>query len=390
MTNFGKGHRGLELVSAVAGRLRFRALDPDTKADLETIAQQTRELDGIREVRVNLETGSLLVVFDPSSLEEKQLLSDLEQFGVRQPEKSTDSQARTLEKTSKRLVSLLPALGGIVTTRMLGFTGWRAIGAYFVSTEILHFLLEPLKSSLSQTSESSTTETQSKSKPHREVEKSNRETPTKNSLYRVAHQVRGRIRLIVPKVTHEPDYAKRLQRLASSTQEIEEIRINLGSGSVIIVHDKQIDGAAMLSRLETLLETAQKTEEINSDNEREEAIAVVPETPPVQETATETNETVALREETPPVRETATEINDIALPEEIPEETSKAEVSSEKAPAKTKKEIARSQAPQRKNEANASINDSSRSLFNWSSFRASSLTVMLNLMSNLQIKQFLI
>ncbi|MGD1716431.1 HMA2 domain-containing protein [Hydrocoleum sp. CS-953] len=58
--------------------------------------------------------------------------------------------------------------------------------------------------------------------------------------YTIVHSTPGRIRLRIPRVASEPDYAKRLEQLLSADSHVLKVRINKAASSIIIQY--QADG----------------------------------------------------------------------------------------------------------------------------------------------------
>ena len=61
-----------------------------------------------------------------------------------------------------------------------------------------------------------------------------------SAMVRVLHQTRGRIRLGVPRLKTDMNYAKALQSLLESVENVRSIRINTGTASVIICYTPDI------------------------------------------------------------------------------------------------------------------------------------------------------
>ncbi|MEM1172112.1 MAG: HMA2 domain-containing protein [Cyanobacteria bacterium P01_H01_bin.35] len=58
--------------------------------------------------------------------------------------------------------------------------------------------------------------------------------------YTIVHSIPGRIRLRIPRVALEPDYAKRLEQLLSADSHVLKVRINKAATSIVIQY--QADG----------------------------------------------------------------------------------------------------------------------------------------------------
>lgn len=146
---------GVNLLHAVAGRIRLRITDNSLKNNLEAIGQQLQQQEGIREVRTNEKTGSLLILFESNKLSQVQLCQLLDRWGISDiPGLSSD--AKTAAKTAiswsnassqacKRLKAFIPPIIGLLTVRWLRMYGWSAIVTYLIVTRITRLASKQLK-----------------------------------------------------------------------------------------------------------------------------------------------------------------------------------------------------------------------------------------------------
>lgn len=138
-TRFSKG---VNLVHAVAGRLRLRITDSSLRSNLKAIEQQLQQQEGIRQVRINEQTGSLLILFEPNELSQVKLCKILDRCGISEiPGFSSDatiavSRSKALSQTGKRLKAFIPPIIGLLTVRGLRVYGWKAIAIYLIVTRI--------------------------------------------------------------------------------------------------------------------------------------------------------------------------------------------------------------------------------------------------------------
>ena len=58
----------MQIVHVTTGRVRLRTSDSSLNSILDNIAQDLRSIEGVREVAVNEQTGSLVVNFDEDKL----------------------------------------------------------------------------------------------------------------------------------------------------------------------------------------------------------------------------------------------------------------------------------------------------------------------------------
>lgn len=85
---------GLQVVHATPGRVRIRATDGSHNSIFETISQNLRKQDGVKEVSVNQETSSLVINFDPKKLPLPQMLEQLQQFNIHQLQASSQAESK--------------------------------------------------------------------------------------------------------------------------------------------------------------------------------------------------------------------------------------------------------------------------------------------------------
>ena len=79
---------------------------------------------------------------------------------------------------------------------------------------------------------------------------------------RILHQTRGRIRLGVPRVKKDEAYARALQSLLESMEDVESVRISAGSASVIIGYSPDIPEAEFARRVVTTVEAGAITNDV--------------------------------------------------------------------------------------------------------------------------------
>lgn len=144
-----------QVVHAIPGRLRLRANSPEQVAKIDTFAQQLRYEDGVSEVRVNKQAGSLIVNFDAKALSLPQMLEILQERGFLKeagvPPEEKQTQAWDVWQSpafwQEQVVSLIPLIVGLLVTRGLGISGWRAILVYMLTATTTRQVMEQLESS---------------------------------------------------------------------------------------------------------------------------------------------------------------------------------------------------------------------------------------------------
>ena len=138
---------GWEVLHAVENRVRLRAADTKTRGKLNTVAQQLRQLEGVRTVRTNEQTGSLVVTFEPNSFSLSQLgeVLQCEALGLSPEARAETSRSDVYSQACDRLQSFIPPIVGLVTTRWLGINGWKAISTYLITTGLTRQVVDNLE-----------------------------------------------------------------------------------------------------------------------------------------------------------------------------------------------------------------------------------------------------
>jgi hypothetical protein len=233
-TSRSKG--GFEVLHAVANRVRLRAVDAKAKAELNNLAQHLRQQNGVRAVSTNGQTGSLSVTFEPNKLSLSQLKEALQPFRVSQAQALPEAfSSEALLQAFTGLRSLVPPVVGLMATRGLRIYGWQAIATYLIATNLTRGAIEALDLEL----------------PAKDREKS-QETTEKSEIktsdaYKVLHQIPGRIRLHVPRITWDRNYVAQLDRLAAADERIKSLRVNPANASVVISYDAALSSDAFAS-----------------------------------------------------------------------------------------------------------------------------------------------
>ncbi|MEC4814854.1 MAG: hypothetical protein SAK29_16470 [Scytonema sp. PMC 1069.18] len=80
--------------------------------------------------------------------------------------------------------------------------------------------------------------------------------------YQVVHAIAGRIRMKVPYLKRDPDYADRLQRLMKSISTVTDVRMNSANASIVVQYNPgEIDNKALQGKLVTFIQQADTVEE---------------------------------------------------------------------------------------------------------------------------------
>ncbi len=238
-----------EIVHAVRGRVRLHLKGDLSRELLPNIAHHLQQQAGILGVQIKQTSHSLIVTFDANLISRQQLTDSLQSLGFSPI--STEAIEQLTEEshaiTYSRLFSLIPPLVGLAIARSLQVSGWKSILTYILAAGVTREIIDQVTGEseeagnfeLSQAKQVSTTEvTEEKILPILTV---------RGTDYEIIHQIPGRIRLRVPKISRdrslpakaERNYAQELKQLLKQDSRIIDIRINNNSSSVVILYDPE-------------------------------------------------------------------------------------------------------------------------------------------------------
>lgn len=90
-------------------------------------------------------------------------------------------------------------------------------------------------------------------------------TDESESEYQIVHSVPGRIRIKVPQLAEDADFARRLQQLLNNDEYVIKVRVNRSAASVVINYDGQgVSDMELGLRLLSILNEAKETEGVGS------------------------------------------------------------------------------------------------------------------------------
>ncbi len=248
----GQTNIAMQVVHNTPGRLRLKACSKNIDIPtLKAIAQQLQQHEGIYEVKLNNTSGSMVVSFDVSTISLSQLWEILKDLNIdeRTPasisptteaveNKSSQPINNTVTFTAGLIDSLVPMTICMFVNQKLGISGWRSLPISLLTSKLTRGIMEDIKAQL----EELTTEKNS--------------TPTVTPSFQVLHSTLGRVRLRVPQVGNDVEYAQRLEQLILSTDGVTNVRINRSAVSVAIAHEPHLD---MLPYVAKLVEEANLT-----------------------------------------------------------------------------------------------------------------------------------
>ncbi|MDZ7952001.1 HMA2 domain-containing protein [Nostoc sp. DedQUE09] len=321
---------GLQIVHLTAGRVRLRTTDSSLNSILNNIAQDLRSIEGVREVSVNEQTGSLVVNFDEDKLSLPQILALKSDLDIQLPQASSDSPSKTDPFAAwkspsfwkEQGISLIPMMTGLAVTGGLGIHGWVSIPVYMIAADATRGVIGYLGSQVSTSENSKNSHTSSaikndiksesalskeKCKSTIQQEKSTNVDKTSEVVapakidYSVVHQIPGRIRLNVPKIAENRAYGRRLERIVKTDAQVTSVRVNFDAASIAIAYQSHdIPLSYWVSLMELALEINPPTVGITTAKQPLE----VSQTPEITD-ATTTNHTTQVSQ-TPEITDATT------------------------------------------------------------------------------------
>ncbi|MEH1969508.1 HMA2 domain-containing protein [Nostoc sp.] len=293
----------LQIVHVTTGRVRLRTTDSSFNSILDSIAKDLRSLEGVREVTVNEQTGSLVVNFDEDKLSLPQILALRPDIDIQQPQASSDSPTKpdpfaawkSVSFWQEQGISLIPMMTGLAVTGGLGIHGWVSIPVYMITADATRGVIGYLGSQVptSEKNEGNHTSSAIKSyiKSESELSKIERKSTIQqeNSTnidrdsevvapakidYSVVHRLPGRVRLNVPKIAQDRAYGRRLERIVKTDAEVTSVRVNFDAASIAIAYQsREIPLSHWVSLMELALETNSPIQPITTANQPLEEVS---------------------------------------------------------------------------------------------------------------------
>ncbi|BBD65788.1 hypothetical protein NIES4072_05330 [Nostoc commune NIES-4072] len=280
----------LQIVHVTTGRVRLRTTDSSLNSILDNIAQDLRSIEGVREVSVNEQTGSLVVNFDKDKLSLPQILALKSDLDIQLPQASSDSASKTDPFAAwkspsfwkEQGISLIPMMTGLAVTGGLGIHGWVSIPVYMIAADATRGVIGYLGSQVPTLEKKEANHTSSAikgdiSESTIQQENSKVVAPAKID-YSVVHQIPGRIRLNVPKIAQDRAYGRRLERIVKTDAQVTSLRINFDAASIAIAYQsRDIPLSYWVSLMELALEINPPTVGMTTANQPLEEISQTPE-----------------------------------------------------------------------------------------------------------------
>ncbi len=244
--------RGIEIIHATTGRVRIRVTNSGDRLVLNAICQNLRQQDGVQEVTANQQTGSLIVKFDEKRLPLSVLLAIIQQLGIH-PSTSSQSASKidpfaawkSLDFWKEQGISLIPLMTGLAVTGGLGVSGLAALPVYLITANATRRVIGYLEPQVDSTENKTALGEHTKQRGKQEVTQTSSLTsslpsslaPPGKIAYKIVHAIEGRIRFNVPRIAHDRAYARRLERLLKTDNQVISVRMNCDAASIAISYD---------------------------------------------------------------------------------------------------------------------------------------------------------
>jgi hypothetical protein len=252
----------MHLVHAAPGHIRLRVTDTNIKPILKTFLKQLWQQDGVGEVDLNQQTGTISIAFDENKLPLPQMLSLLQELGVSQQPVSSEDKIeekidffaawKSAEFWKEQGLDFIPLMAGLAVTGGLGLSGWAALPVYFIASSATRQVIDLTRSGK-----------EDKETRGQEDIKTIENSEFRIQNFKVVHEIPGRVRFHVPQLAQDRAYALRLQRLLTADAQVKNFRINSDAASVAIAYEpKEI----ALSYWLELLQAVQEEARANNNN----------------------------------------------------------------------------------------------------------------------------
>ncbi len=229
----------LEIVHAVRGRMRLRLTGDDARELLSRIADRLGQQEGINVVQIKPTSNSLVVTFDPDAISMEQLIGSLQSLDS--IEISAEAIARSTDEshamTYGRLLSLVPPLVGLGIARGLQVSGWKSILTYILVAGVTREVIDQVTGESEKSENVKLSPAKLVSVTEIEAEEISTLLTAIETDYEIVHNIPGRVRLRVPRISRDRNYAQELKCLLEQDNRIIEFRCKTQSNSVVILYD---------------------------------------------------------------------------------------------------------------------------------------------------------
>ncbi len=261
-----------QLVHAIPGRVRLRTTDSKLTSALNQVAQKLKQQAGVCEVQTHPLTNSLIVTFDTNTLSLEQTLELLQtSAGISQVSQKIDpleehklstilpEPSELLAHSGKVAKSVIPLVAGVAVTGALGVQGVLALPVYFIAANVTRQVIKQLESVSHQEEQKEQGKTENIPDSTIQLASVNGHLP-KEVIYKVVHEIPGRIRFRVPQLADDTDYTRQLTALLEADANVTDIRVNIAAASIAISYNVDaISDEQMRLHLINLIQTASQS-----------------------------------------------------------------------------------------------------------------------------------
>lgn len=226
----------IELVQAIAGCIQLKANDAASNLWLNMLGQQLQQQKGVCAVQTDEATGNLIIIFDPRVLTLPSMLDILQKWGVSgitPPQMSPEKQVGNFLYQHPNVDALLPMIAGMIVTEALRVNGGWGMLVNLMTASLTRQILNQIEAASISVSpiENSSSDILIQSET---IATPPQTTTPENDSIEIVHAIPGRIRLRVPKLVKNPEYAQQLQEVLSTDSSVTNLRISDRVGSVAI------------------------------------------------------------------------------------------------------------------------------------------------------------
>ena len=231
-----------EIVHAVRGRFRLRPKSDFAREVLPNIAHHLQQQAGIHTVEIKQTNKSLVITFDPDAISIEQLRESLQSFGCLQvstePLEQLTKQSSTIPYS--RLLSLVPPLIGIAIARGLKVSGWKSILTYILAAGFTREIIDQVTGESEESEKVELSPAKKVLTTQIAAEEISSFLTAIETDYELVHQIPGRIRLRIPRISSDRNYAQELKHMLEQDNRITDIRLKTNSSSVVILYDPEL------------------------------------------------------------------------------------------------------------------------------------------------------
>lgn len=243
----------IELVQAIAGCIQLKANDAASNLWLNMLGQQLQQQKGVCAVQTEEATGNLVIIFDPRVLTLPSMLDLLQQWGVSgitPPQMSPEKQVGNFLYQHPNVDALLPMITGMIVTEALRLSGGWGMLVNLMTASFTRQILNQIEASSISVTPTEKTNSETILVEPEAIAIPPQTITSENNSIEIVHAIPGRIRLRVPKLVKNAEYAQQLQEVLSTDSSVTNLRISDRVGSVAIsYYTNGMPDAAVRDRL---------------------------------------------------------------------------------------------------------------------------------------------